>query len=401
MKKFIVAVCCMLTTTIAMGADPERYREPKISDFADQYLHSGSNTYTDSITSLYPKLSSQIGKHTIVDGKLMQNGTYGDEGAIIIWAARDIYEHGVRICPVQIQAAHTALRQYTWLDYHWQDNWKCRTFCHKGYSGDKCQDTAINCPVDDYGVKTGVYTLPELIDTKVINNPGDRFQHTKEMRVLSYSNEKKRDGGDDNGTRQANHVVLGVTENLDYGVRVSPIKIIGERDKVVSLTSIMSSWIVSAYSNGDSVLLCRDGYVKNATGDDCVLSQECKEQQQNNSTEWCPDNQGGSYKDIPYDAEQHKMLLLWVTNQGNFCKYYRCAADNYGFKSDKDHTCVPCETGKKSGIFVGVCTECKVGQIFNDENGCVDATKSYDQEQMKECWLKTNAAEFADCVKGK
>ena len=396
MKKFIIAVCGILALRSVFGALPDHYGKPfKVSDdIASKWGVDSNVKYGSPLDkTLYPDLQKQISR--------FDNGTYKDEGAIIIWAARDIYEHGAKFCKVQVQAANANMREYVWLDYYWKDDQGCNTLCENGWSGSRCDRNILNCSqpgkmkVDD-NISIVDYVNPALFS--VLRNSdllskGQR--HTGDMSVLDYENEEK---GVSSVIRQANHVLFGIVEPVDYGVKVAPIKVIGERTKTWS--NGIKSWIVSAnYQDGAVNVLCRSGYKPNSDGTKCIKNPDCENPSEfeRQNWDWC-----AGFSDFDPD----KYVVEY--DESKRCKYYMCINDNYGFKSDGNHTCIPCGSGKnyeRYGVDLsGYCLDCEYSkQIFEkSKRRCVNATQ-YTKAQMFEnnCWLETDPDEFCKCVTNK
>lgn len=389
MRKIIIAMCGMCVICGAFAGEPDKYREPIPSGFADKWLDGYSGAYSKSLptTGIYPNIETQLKDKD--NGHNSHNGTFADEGAIMLWAARNIYEHGAYICAVQIQSANKNGYKYAWFDYYWKSDsssWKCKTMCESGWSGIECRDSTKQCAAGEW---SAFGTVPGLIAKESGSDTGYKYRHTTEMEVLSFKNEKG--GTSDAGVvRQTHHIVLGVVAHAENGVFVSPIKIIGERGKT---GGGISSWIESAASNNRLTLLCADGYIANNSNTGCVKNPSCT-----GVDEWCDGYKTGFKSDI------HREII-----NGN-CKEYRCVEDNYGFASDaKRDECIACDTAIRTGVnSAGLCEKCSTGQCFNASQkqcgGCTEIPKlkiergpNYDSEN-RECWRKTNPDKFWGCV---
>ena len=394
MRKIIVAICGMLAVGRALASPPNRYREPLKSDVAEKWLNGYKGTYSMPLTSTYSDLAKQLDDKS----KSMHehNGTYDDEGAVILFVARDITEHGALVCATQIQAANQNGRQYTWFDYYWPDDWACKWICETGYSGVGCSDTSLKCPLPIRGLpfSSGKSVMSSSVpQITSIKETKDKYIHTTEMEVLDYKNEEA--GKSDVDVRQSYHIVLGIVEQIDYGVYLAPIKIMGQRGK----TGFgISSWINSVYAaNGQRTLLCKDGYIPNNTKNGCVKNPAC------DGTESYPSCNGFS---TGFDESKHEEY----TDTVNKCKAYRCIEDNYGFKSNDNHECILCDIDIKKGINRnGVCEKCATSQCFNASSGqcggCtiipkrqIERGKKYDSDVNRECWTKPSTAKFWGCV---
>ena len=381
MRKIIIAICGIILTG-GVDAAPNNYYEPTESSYADYWLGENNRTYGVSITDMYKNLDKQLGKNNL-------GGTRKDEGAIVIWAARNIYEHGVKICPVQIQAANANLSHYVWLDYYWKDSWNCVTFCEKGYSGVGCKDTSVKCPPKVPGTNLVIRKpntlgdLPDLIGRAWYEN-----RHTNVMDVLSFINEKS---GESVAEKQTHHVVLGVVDTVTDGVIVAPVRIIGERTSTFhNVVGGINSWIVSALSNGDDTLLCTNGYIPNNEGTKCITNPSCSTV---SALNWCP-----GWDD--FNEEVHVEI-----KSGN-CKKYECIEDGYGFNGINDRTCVKCDESLKSGVnSSGVCEKCKTGEYFNGSEctsqGVIQRTMQdliYGVRHKFNCWMEMGGDAYKECV---
>lgn len=351
MKKFIIAICGILIVGNAFAA-PDRYREPQqITDEA--ILNSwnlNSNVYGGVLSnSLYPDLGKQIGEDN-------RNGTRTDEGAIVLWVARDIYEHGANFCQTQIQAANKNGHKYVWLDYHWKNDWPCRRLCEYGWSGSECNVHKLECN-PTYSNST---LFRPLKSTDLLTSGEMTNRNTELMNVFKFVNEQDEVT---DVTRQTNHILLGVTFAVENGAEVAPIKVIGERHR--RNISGLASWIVSAnYMNGyNNRLLCQYGYKPNEQGTKCIIAPECS-----NS----PDNNNSTNDDD-------------TASCGTGKDYERYGANTAGI-------CLDCWEKGKNKIYSKI------------KKQCVNA-HAYTKEQMfknsnVQCWMKTNLSDFAACVLG-
>lgn len=371
MKKVIIGIFCSLicATSYADG--------PSISNYANKWLDGYTGAYSTSLNTDagtgYSLLSSQI-----------SNGK-----GVIIYAARNIYEHGANICEVQIG---TTTKE---IEYYWKDSWpECVKLCEPGYSGIDCKDHDVqaSCPSD--------YVLNSISALLVENL--NNFKHTKDMEILDSvssgtTNVKQED------------IVLGVVKRLDHGALVSPVKITAlAYNADTTLTTL-----TSVLSNNHTTLLCQEGYV--ADGDKCVTTNDCKI----NMDKMC---EGFSKSD--YDATSHVLKTKKLsnsdcqkTNNGNLkvcktigetCTYFECR-DGYGFKESGSKKCIECNGSLKQGITIdGMCKICDSGDIFNKSTkSCTRASDIIAREQMRgnnsgttQCWTLTDPDKYKTCVIG-
>jgi len=379
MRKIIIAICGIILAGGAIARDHDNLspKSTKVTPWWNQ-----STSYLTNITDFYPKVANEIAG---TDGRSHdRHGTWDDEGAIIIWAAREIYEHGAKFCPVQIQAANENTYHEVWMDYYWNENdnkWKkCTVVCVKGYSGSKCQTRSDNeCPekltlnipgskpftnlpdwkslrreqpvthTDNYTGQTTTST--EYLETKNLYNK------TESMTVISFKN----GSGTNDSDREATHIVLGVVEKVNHGIKVAPIQVVGRRSKT---GGGIKSWIKSVQSNGQATLLCYKGYVP--SGEECVKNPGCGSNNQTNSNDEL------------------------------------CENEDYGF--DKNGQCVLCKTTRTQGVNAnGVCEKCtEPNQMFNGTE-----CKNYDTYSIQElkkgiknafdCWMETGRKNYKKC----
>ncbi len=378
MRKIIIAICGIILASGAMGAEvPSWLPEPQKTQVSPWW--KASNSFSTSITDFYPDVEAEFAKNE----NHVRHGTYDDEGAIIIWAARKIYDNGAEFCPVQIQAANKNGKYWVWLDYYWNnddDVWKnCKTVCVKGYTGATCgvpgaeMCSVTGTPASQGGGlmgrgPTGYFTgLPKWTNlrseyTSYYAETGTTYRHTTEMEVISYTSKY----GTDDEDRKTDHVVLGVVGKVAHGIKVAPIKIVGQRSKT---GGGIKSWISSAYSNESPVLLCYDGYVPNSDATAC----ECNNDNQS-SNGWC----SGWSEPTSY-TENYKIY------KDGTCQKYTCI-DGYGL--DENKTCIPCATTKTQGVNGEKCVEYTLYA-----KDLLDG-----MHNVGKCWMKSSPSEYKNCV---
>ena len=404
MKRIIIAFFCCLIAQASFAAAPSNYYEPIKSEYANKWL-SGSSTYNTSLS--HDMSTGGYGNSSYHH----QKGTYSNQYAIDLWAAREIYEHGALFCQVQIQGAcQSNSHKYTWIDYYWRDSWKkeCVKLCEQGYSGNQCQTYGEQVSCDNDYILKSMYSLIKYGDD---DDEGSN-RHTNDMDVLKYENEQE---GKPSET-QANHIILGITRKLSHGAFVTPIKINSKRQIHTTQTSQSSQAsyyqecdITSVYSNGKETLLCQEGYVVNDAGTNCVQTEACKI----NMDKMC-----SGYSKSDYDETTHilksKRTSTNCTSTGNglqichgfeTCTYFECR-DGYGLESTNSKKCIECSTDNNRGVKSnGVCDICSVGEIFNKSlKQCSSANlRQIPKSQMerhngRECWMETSADEYRNCV---
>ena len=389
MKKFIIAICGIILAGGAIGAkcniDSTHFKRAKtcFDDTANleacmktyaSWIPDTSSDYNTSLgTSLYKNLNQQLGKPTTDN-----HGTYGDEGAIVLIIARDIYEHGGNFCMTQIQAANDEdCQKYTWLDYYdYPDKYKCEVLCRDGFNGQTCSEQPSSNCLDSHN---------ELIfgDDTQKKDGRNTDQITERVTVLSRINSENN-----NSDTKATHIVLAVVEQKDHGVIVSPVKIIGERYKDSS-DKQLKTYIKSIQSNNQKTLLCAQDYKPNDNNTDCELIESCHGQYDK-----CEDEKRN------FDSNKHEWKTRTMSG-GKICRYIVCKS-GYGLDNDNE-TCIPCATTRNQGIKDGVCVQCHDDEVFN--NGNCDKYKQLSKHALLDgfynigkCWMKSNPSEYKNCV---
>lgn len=425
LKKIIAFFCCLVSCASFADA-PSTYYEPSVSEYKNKWL-SGGDTYstplnTEMASGGYPHLNSQLGKY--------DNGSYNLQGAISLYAAREIYEHGAKICQVQIQAANAKNNDtYTWIDYYWRDNndWEsqCVKLCEPGYSGNKCETSNVQVSCDNDYIFKSTYSMIQYRDD---DDEGEN-RHTEDMSVLKFTNQK--DGTP--STKQAEHIILGVTTKLTHGAIVTPIKVTATRIKNSSgggqtttysnnslgggstysnnslgggtqTTYTNISTISSAYSNGKITLLCQEGYV--ASGNKCVKTNECEKI---NMDKMCD-----GYNKDKYDESMHILKSrseqkcsdgpIKICTTTGTCTYFECR-DGLGAAPDDSTKCISCGSDIRSGITSGgVCKTCEKGEYYdkNASDFCSPAMEINKSRMERysgiDCWMKTDKSDYKNCV---
>lgn len=402
LKKFIVAIFCCLITGTSFAAAPDTYFEPTLSEYATKWL-AGGNTYS---TPLHKDMASGGYGHLQHQLESRQQGTYSGQYAIDLWAAKEVYEHGAKICQVQIQAAGGGNNPfYTWIDYYWRDNWQCAILCEPKYSGDKCQTYGAQVPCDEGIILQSGYSLIKYGD----DDDKGKNRHTNTMQVLKYENEK--DTKSFNG--YATHTILGINKKGGHGAFVTPIEIKSGRmsntySNYGNSYSSSNNYILSVFSNGKETLLCQEGYVPNFSETDCVPTAECKINL---------DNMCDGFSKSEYNETTHILkskTLRDCSGSGNIkvcrttgtCTYFGCR-DGYGLESTNSKKCIECSNTSTGGRGIksnGVCEICESGQMFSTfSKKCEDSTKITKDKMEKnkygeECWMKTDSYEYKECV---
>lgn len=377
MKKFIIAICGIILAGGAMGADPEHYQKPIPKTFSPDPWNLTSSAYSNSLqTNLYSQLNEQIGKPSATS-----HGTHGDEGAVVLIMARDIYANGGNFCMTQIQGANAEGRWYTWIDYYdYPNKYKCETLCRPGYYGTDCSWVSVPNTCDTHKLDFGNYSKK--------TSGGWDSQITKNITVFKANNVEGKASD-----TTATHRILAVVKKMDHGVIVSPVEIIAERYKD---SGDRYSYIKSVQSNGQEFLLCAKGYKANDDRTDCIFADELVDKCEFESRRFCE-----GFSESNFKPDQH----AWDINAEENCNYFVCkAGSDYAFRPGTK-ICEKCETTRKQGIKDGVCITCEEpNQMFNGE-GCVGYKYTLYAKDLLDgmynvgkCWMKSSPSEYKDCV---
>lgn len=373
MRKFLIAICGILVATGALGAKSQKSPNP-VTDAIKQSWGWGGN-YNQSVA----------GEFMDADYLNQRHGACGrDEGAGVAIIAHKIWEHGGYFCTTQIQSANAGGK--SWIDFYKRtDNiYKCETICMPGYYGTKCEKTGVG-DCNDGANKDYTSDLDNVIDNSKLDKTDgcETGVITSDIDVFRYVSNS-------NNNRHSNVHVLGVIERKEHGVIVGIIQVNANR------RSNHYSYIADVYSDGQTKLLCAEGYVANSNKTDCIPGPLCAtdEDKLNNM---CPGFSG-------YDSSQHSLKH----DAAKSCYYFRCK-NNKGFQSELSRTCIECEGGLLAYVNNdGLCDVCIKGEYPRSSgNGCIpkEQMDTYSQTQMKsgpnggrDCWLETDPEKFGGCV---
>jgi len=388
LKKFFIAIFCCFIINISFAAVPDTDFEPKISDYATKWL-TGGTTYS---TKLNMEMAS--GGYSLLQSQLdsKNNGTYNTQHAIYLWAAKEIYEHGAKICQVQIQASNVR------IDYYWRDNWKCATLCEANYSGDQCQTYGEKAPCDEDIILQSEYALIKYGD----DDDKDTNRHTDAMQVLKFENGTIVNSSSDYST----HVILGINKKMSHGAIVTPIEIQAiSQTNTYSLNgssyTTVNTRITSVYSNGKETLLCQEGYIPNANNTNCVQTNECKI----NTNNMCDGYSKSEYTEDAYVLKAKKLQTCSgkVCRTTGTCTYYECR-DGYGLESPGSKKCINCSNNGQGINNDGVCIQCTGEKRFILNGECETADKEFSKSQMRQnsssqqCWIEIDPDRYKECV---
>ncbi|MBO7509285.1 MAG: hypothetical protein J6T57_03360 [Alphaproteobacteria bacterium] len=399
MRKFIVSICAILTTTSAMSAS----REPHVVSGSLATAWAVGAPYSQNVYNTFTSPEYFNNKSNPSDKDLNdQEGTYGGgEGAIIGIVARKIYANGGEFCATQIQAANNNMNMHSWIDYY-KNSFGCMVVCKSGYQGETCDEQVSSenttCTTTDFS--QGIFSSNVLKKSQVKTSGKDTGRFTEDMDVFVH------EGGYGSGDNRSSYdTLLGVVGVKAHGLVVAPVRVEGRRWGTAVFGN--RSRIKSVYSNGHTTLLCAAGYVKQ--GDDCVKSEQCKLLE--NLDNMCP-----GYNSSEYNADVHNLKTkvrpgLQLGGHESKCSYFECK-QGYGFKNDTSKECIECSGGKNyADADTGVCKTCSEKEFVttgsNGKKTCgalpgyskLKMQKGQNENQDRKCWMETDKFDFTECVR--
>ena len=332
---------------------------------------------------------------------MVGNGTESDEGAVLIFIAKQVKNTGAKFCLTQVQGENKD-EQSPWLGYYNPsgNQFKCFWLCMPGYGGSECDEPAESA-------------AEKLCDSQEITR--EAFQ---DYRLATNNNAPSLDsswkleswynGCSGNGhTNQQHDAFIGISGWLPggHGAKVSSMIAWSDRYGWDPMTS--DAKITTA---GESIIMCAPGYKPNANNTDCVAINykmccdvadiECIQSNANFCNGFLPEK---------YNPSEHN---LDATGNGNCLRYF-CKDSSQAFPALGDVSCMDCATGIKGGPSKddGVCIKCATGQYFDSEaNECKTArgfskrVLQYGPSESKaanvneECWTITDPDTYKQCV---
>ena len=304
------------------------------------------------------------GVATLAGGIDGLQGTYGDEGSIVLLVVNDVKKDGsiteIEICPMQIQSANKDGRQLNWIRIF------NRGDCIKFYADDQS-----GCDSVDYTKKWS--------NIGVLKSGGTELTKA----IGSYTGEQKN-------WKNADIRLFAVEKILPHGVLVTGVKVEtasfkGSKEQEKNggcAKGTVCSTIASLAKKSGNRLFCAKGYIKNSAGTDCVgvdSGNGCKVSEADMLNNLC-----SGYSETVYQGSPESWQL--GKKDGADCYLYYCPNTRYGFKSTSDHTCVKCpnRSGQQKN---GLCaTPCEIGKSYsvsgNQKDGtCVEDT-AYSKSDM-------------------
>jgi len=305
-----------------------------------------------------------------------------DSGSFMAFVAHNISEHGAEFCLTQFSAVGGTAK---FSLYHQQPRWPglgCMWFCEPGWDGIACQERTspeascnmVNIKQSIANVKTKKYEGNDALAMHMV-----RQGFAEYMAILdsAYAIDK-----------YPKEIVIGAVDFMEHGIVAKPMS-------VGAVGNLGKSSVTSSTVAGKTKVLCAQGF----TADDkCnVSSQNC------GKTLWC--NEGaGKY----FDSSKH------VKQMNGFCETFVCK--NYDEALDDNYNCKSCKSNGLNGrcdvlgkTTFGKCIECGIGQIFNPSTCECDVARTVSTAVLQygtsragivtnQCWTKTDAASYKECV---
>lgn len=322
-----------------------------------------------------------------------EHNSYG----IIILAAVKSVTGGQKYCPIQVESNRVELgvpNKASWTTYsapNGTSSSKCFWLCKPGYSGEECSEQVANATTCD---------LTELKESDFSSVENVKWYINIEYDLPLLCRAYRTKCGD-NTLQSEVDVIMAVKSFLPsgHGAWVYPLVVHARHSGNPHSDDFKA--FPNVYPMSAPEVRCKNGYTQNATKDDCI-----------------PINQGlcdnaGCKKLAPtFDDAQHTVVNVSETA----CKF-RCTAEEHGFKSATDHTCVECKTTLTQGVSdeTGTCITCSGGEVYDRFLGRCDKaymlngndlqyghgkTKNSQQDISKQCWTMKDMDDFRDCVLG-
>lgn len=335
------------------------------------------------ITSLTEDTWNSIGVGgvaTLAGGIDGLQGTFGDEGSIVLLVVNGVTKEGnpiteIEICPMQIQSANKEGRQLNWIRIFNRGN------CIKFYA-----DNASSCDSVDYTKKWS--------NIGVLKSGGTELTKA----IGSYTGEQK-------DWKKADIKLFAVEKILPHGVLVTGVKVEtksfkGSKEQEENggcAKGTVCSTIASLAKKSGNRLFCAKGYKKNSAGTDCVANTSepngCKVSEADMLNNLC-----SGYSRTVYQRSPESWQLA-ASADNSSCYVYYCPNTKYGFKSTSDHTCVKCpnRSGQQKN---GLCAPpCEIGKSYSvsdyqKDGSCVDDTAYSKTDMMYGAGKTKNSQSF-------
>ena len=357
-------------------------------------------------------------------GDRQSNCILGDDYGLMLLVAREVNDHGAYFCPTTIYGDKYSGRGnqnedaegHKWRSYTLYGDSSngsgCFWACMPGYGGDKCAQTqGFGCDITP--ITRDGYNTYGMTRTPEIENQIPMF---KKNVYDQCDTRASRDYPD--RYHQEHDMILAVTGWLDsgHGVHVRPVTIraqwlyedIEKRGYLAGRDAHEVS-VLAYLAGGQSQLLCKTGYTRNADNSDCIEidAQAC------NMQSLCPGfTEGG------FDPEKMVMELSKNPETGADCYIYRCKDPEMAFASGASLECTACVENMRNGVSPadGTCVTCDVGQVFDkdaESTGYCTSATAYTKTDMQygagktratsgdldtQCWTISDIDQYKACV---
>lgn len=350
------------------------------------------------------------------DGEEKKNCKPGDgnDYGLMLLVAREVNDHGAYFCPTTIYGDKFTSRDQKWRSYTLYGDSSngsgCFWACMPGYGGDKCAKTqGFGCDITP--IARSDYSGYSMTRTPEIENQIPMFVLNKEEQChTNFTN--------DNRYREEHDIILAVVDFLGddesgHGVHVRPVTIRanwlydddigGGWTNKAKNTDIVS--VMAYLAGGQSQLLCKTGYTRNADNSDCIEidAQAC------NMQNLCP-----GFTEDGFDPE----TMIMEHDVDRNCYMYRCKDPEMAFASGASLECTACVENMRNGVSPadGTCVTCDVGQVFDkdaESTGYCTSATAYTKTDMQygagktratsgdldtQCWTISDIDQYKACV---
>ena len=316
-----------------------------------------------------------------------------DDKAIVVFVARNIYEHGGLFCLTQLAATSSATQ---FKISHQQPNlpkMPCMVLCEPDWDGTYCQTNLkeaadrTDTPCDTTDIAA---SIDEITNKKSVYAGNDSITihwcRTGTADVQDFFHKFKINDFYE-------HVIyLGATGFMQHGITAQPMLVgaVGTHDL---------TWLSSGPAGGKTKTLCAQGFTRLSADGKCVMnSKHC------GSNAWC-----SGYSDSNLQKAVHEKEMNGICNV-IVCKDKSLALDSE-FKCREYDGIQNGRCDVKGNDLYGRFVPCAAKEIFDaDKCECV-AAQSISKEIMKygpkgrntdtvneQCWTKTSGEDFKACV---
>ena len=322
-------------------------------------------------------------------GDAENNESLRDDKSVMVFVAKDIYEHGGWFCLTQLAAISS---NSSFQIVNQQPNWpgmNCMAFCEPGWDGFMCSQSVSGTAVDLACNTTDVVSSIEKVKQEKYKNNDALSLHWQRMGTASTQDFFVRYFVNN----FYEHVVyLGATDFMTHGIVAQPVLVsaVGNHPAVTVVNS-------GPAATGKTKVLCAQGFTRN---DKCEMnSKNC------GSNVWC-----NGYSDSGFKSNIH------VKQMKGRCNVIVCKDGSKAL--DSSFNCVDydgirngrCDVSENElyGKYIG----CDEGKIYDDATCKCVVARSVSKEIMQygpagasalvneQCWTKETVEDFQNCVFG-